>query len=74
MPENDRLAEVVLDLLVNEANQRPWSERELALELGNASAAADAITNLRAAGLIHRTSDGFVFAARAAIRYSELTQ
>jgi hypothetical protein len=68
------LEEAVLDLLVNGENQRPWSEHELALEIGDAIDAADAIAGLRAAGLIHKTSDGFVFAARASIRHSQLIQ
>jgi hypothetical protein len=55
----------VLDLLVNGENQRPWSEHEVALQIGDAIDAADAIAALRAAGLIHKTSDGFIFATRA---------
>jgi hypothetical protein len=66
------LEEAVLDLLINGENQRPWSEHELALEIGDTVGAADATAGLRAAGLIHKTSDGFVFAARAAIRHSQL--
>jgi hypothetical protein len=68
------LEEVVLDLLVNGENQRPWSELELALEVGDAIDAADAIAGLRTAGLIHKTSDGFIFATRASIRHTELIE
>jgi hypothetical protein len=34
--------------------------------------AADVLRGLERAGLIHRTTDGFAFAARPAIRFREL--
>jgi hypothetical protein len=71
--DSRQLEGFLLDLLINGENQRPWSEHELALEIGDAISAADATAGLRAAGLIHKTSDGFVFAARASIRHSQIS-
>jgi predicted transcriptional regulator len=62
----------VLDLLLEDENQRPWTRDELALEIGSALVVEDAINNLQAAGLVHRTSEGLVFPTRAAVRYHEL--
>jgi len=70
--DSPALEEAVLDLLVGSDSHRPWSEHELALEAGDATATADAIAGLRATGLIHTTSDGFILATRPAIRYSQL--
>jgi len=63
---------IVLDLLLDREEQRPWSVAEVARAIGNPVAADDAIANLQAAGLIHRTSDGFVFVTRAAAHFNEL--
>jgi hypothetical protein len=65
---------VVLDLLADAEIQRPWSLEEVAREIGSPIAAADALDALHAAGLAHRTTDGFVFATRAAVRYHEITE
>jgi hypothetical protein len=62
----------VLDLLVEDENQRPWTHDELALEIGSSVVVEDAIANLQAAGLIHKTSDRFVFASRAAIQFERI--
>jgi hypothetical protein len=64
--------ETVLNLLILGDFQRPWTTRELALEIGSQAVTEDALANLHAAGLVHKTSDGFVFAARPAIRYHEI--
>lgn len=56
----------IMTLLLVEDEQRPWSTEELIREIGRPTNVADAISSLHAAGLIHRTSDGFVFASRAA--------
>ncbi len=62
----------VLDLLVEDENQRPWTHNELALEIGSSSVVEDAIANLQAAGLVHKTGDGFIFATRAAIQFEQI--
>jgi hypothetical protein len=59
----------VLDLLTENENQRPWTHHELALEIGSSTVVEDAIANLHAAGLVHETCDGFVFATRGAIQF-----
>ncbi|MGH2852704.1 MAG: hypothetical protein ACRDLF_00725 [Solirubrobacteraceae bacterium] len=64
--------ETVLDLLILGDSHRPWSLHELALEIGSSAVVEDAIANLYAAGLVHKTSDGFVFAARPATRYHDI--
>lgn len=64
----------LLNLLTDPDNPRPWSREELARELGNTVDATDAIRRLCLDGLAHRTSDGFVFATRAAIHYAEIMQ
>lgn len=61
----------VLDLLVEEENQRPWTRDDLALAIGSSMVVEDAINNLHAAGLVHRTSDGFIFATRAAVVFEQ---
>ncbi len=62
----------VLDLLLNNDVQRPWATAEVIREYGHDTNAVDALGRLYGVGLIHKTTDGFVFASRAAIRYSEL--
>lgn len=62
----------VLDLLIDKHCQRPWTLREIALAIGSLGVAEDAVDELRASGLVHKTSDGFIFASRAAICYSEI--
>jgi hypothetical protein len=62
----------VLNLLIDSTDQRPWSLDEIVRERGNHIDAIDATDRLYAAGLIHRTTDGFVFATRAAIRFSQI--
>jgi len=72
-PHTPRSAEwIVLDLLLERDEQRPWAVEEVARAIDNPVAAADAIANLQAAGLVHRTSDGFVFVTRAAAHFNEL--
>jgi hypothetical protein len=75
-PEPDRYQgeATVLDLLADSTNHRPWTLQELALEVGDPLTAADAVANLLATGLVHTTSDGLVFASRAAIRCREIAE
>jgi hypothetical protein len=76
-PDHDLTEDVaverdVLDLLVAADGARLWSIEEIVREIGSEVKVHDAVAGLRRAGLAHRTSDGFVFATRAAVRSSEL--
>lgn len=62
----------ILVLLTGDAHQRPWSVDELILERGDELAARDSISRLQRGGLIHRTSDDFVWATRAALYCVEI--
>ncbi len=72
--EEARVDWLVLDLLIDDDRQRPWSVREVIREHGHLQNALDALDRLHGAGLIHRTEDDFVFATRAAVRYSQIAQ
>jgi hypothetical protein len=61
----------ILDLLIDEDNQRSWSIEEVVRAHGHEQNALDGLDRLQAFGLIHR-AEGFVFATRAAIRYSQI--
>lgn len=63
----------IIDLLTNPRELRHWSLEELSLEIGSEPDTADGVRRLHTVGLVHRTSDGFVFATRAAVRYREIT-
>jgi hypothetical protein len=52
---------------------RVWSTQELAREIGRPVDVTDAIDALHGAGLIHRTTDCFVFVTRAAAHFSQIT-
>jgi hypothetical protein len=45
-----------------------WSVEDLGRSIEDAIGAVDAVAGLRAAGLIHKTTDGFVFATHAGHR------
>jgi predicted transcriptional regulator len=62
---DDRTDSAVMGLLLDDESQRPWSEDELAREIGDDLATADSLSRLHRAGLIHRI-DPFVFATRPA--------
>jgi predicted transcriptional regulator len=62
----------VMTLLLIHDDQRPWSTDELIREIGRPNDVHNAIASLHGVGLIHRTSDGFVFATRAATRLDNL--
>jgi hypothetical protein len=49
-----------------------WSVPDLGRDLDNPAGVEDAVYGLRTAGLIHQTSDGFVFATRAGFRMVEI--
>jgi hypothetical protein len=71
-PDQARDDWLILDLLLEEGTHRPWATAEITREYGHELNAIDAIDRLHGAGLAHKTSDGFVFATRAAVRYHEL--
>lgn len=52
-------------------NQPLWSVEDLARELED-RCVIDSVCALHRAGLINRTSDGYVFATRAAVRHIQL--
>jgi hypothetical protein len=70
--EEARIDWLVLDLLIDSDRQRPWSVAEVIREHGHEQNAIDGLDRLHGAGLIHRTTDGFVWTTRAAIRYSQI--
>jgi hypothetical protein len=64
----------VLYLLTDPKDNQPvWSPEDLGRALTDPMRALDAISGLRGAGLIHQTTDGFVFASRAAVRMVQMT-
>jgi hypothetical protein len=70
--ESIRTESTVLDLLVAAGEGGLWAVAEVGREIEHELKAADALNSLQRAGLVHRPSDGFVTATRAAIRASEL--
>jgi hypothetical protein len=64
--------QLVLRLLLEQSTVRLWSLDELILEIGDPPAVLNALAALQGAGLVHRTTEGFAFATRAAARCSEL--
>jgi hypothetical protein len=68
-----RLDGVILGLLVDPEDQRPWAETEIAREVANHGNIPDGLDRLHQVGLIHRW-DGFVSATRAAVRFHEIGQ
>jgi hypothetical protein len=67
--EQDHAERDVLHLLTGEGGAQPlWSLPDLGRAMESDDEAEVAVSALHRAGLIHRTSDGFVFAARAGVR------
>jgi len=61
------------DILYLLTNGLPiWSVEDLGRDIEDATSAEDAVRGLGRAGLIHQTSDGFVFATRAGHRMVEI--
>ena len=71
MPDSETIPDGVLEREVlyclTDGEQAVWSVADLGLALDNRLAAVDAVGTLRRAGLLNQTSDGFVFATRAAV-------
>jgi hypothetical protein len=49
-----------------------WSVQDIGRHIDDPAGAEDAVDALRCAGLVHQTSDGFVFATRAGYRMVEI--
>jgi hypothetical protein len=69
----DELQRVIMHVLLGDRSRGLWSEAELAQLIGSAPDVAFALVELHAAALVHRCHE-FVFATRAAVRFSELEQ
>jgi hypothetical protein len=63
--------EILYALTDPEDNQPLWTLEDLAREMGEPEI-NDYINPLRRAGLVHCTSDGHVFASRAAVRHIQM--
>lgn len=69
----DAMEREVLYLLTGASGQQQiWSLPNLGRAVEHADQAEVAVNSLRRAGLVHQTSDGFVFASRAGIRFVQL--
>ena len=68
--ETDNLEFIVLHLMLD-ADNKIWSQAEIATALGNPVHAADALIGLHVAGLIHRHGE-FAFPTQAAARAAQL--
>lgn len=62
----ERVDSAILGLLLDPGSQRPWSEEEIASEIGDRVETVDGLARLAGAGLCHRLSS-FVWASRAAL-------
>jgi len=60
--------DVLYLLTTTEDGQPIWSVQDIGREIESADDAEIAVNGLLRAGLIHKTCDGFVFAARAGVR------
>jgi hypothetical protein len=71
--ERHRTVQLEILYAITKPDDNPfvWSMEELGRELSG-DEIEPAIVSLLGAGLIHRTSDGFIFASRAAIHQIEL--
>jgi hypothetical protein len=69
--DEDRIDASILAFLADPDEQRPWSDDEVAREVGDRLVAGDALARLHRLGLVHRL-DGFVFATRPAVQVARL--
>ena len=67
--QDDSMDSAILGLLLD--SRTPWAACEVAREVGDDVAAADGLSRLAGAGLVHRL-DSFVWATRAAVRGQRL--
>jgi hypothetical protein len=70
--DGESVQQAVLSTLLIPDQQRPWAVAEIQRAIGDENAAADALSELHAEGLIHRCGE-FVFASRAAVRADEIS-
>jgi len=71
--ESDELQRDILYLITEPGDNQPiWSIEDIGRAMDRPLDAADAVADLRAAGLVHRTSEGYVFATRAAVRHIQM--
>jgi Mn-dependent DtxR family transcriptional regulator len=69
----DRVERDVLYLLTEPDGIQPiWSVEDLGRAMEQSGYTVDAVHGLHRAGLIHKTSDGFVFATRAGVRMVQI--
>lgn len=57
---------------MTDGEQPIWSVPDLGRDFDDPAGAEDAVRNLRTAGLVYQTSDGYIFATRAACRMVEI--
>ncbi len=62
----DQADAAILGLLLEPDSQRPWSDDEIAREIGDRLTVTDGLARLAGAGLVHRLNS-FVWASRAAL-------
>ncbi len=68
----DGMERDALYLLTSDYDLPIWSVEDLGRDLENPAGVQDAVRGLHNAGLIHKTSDGYVFATRAAWRMVQI--
>jgi hypothetical protein len=59
--------DILYSLAAEDGTQSIWTVAELGCDVGSADDADMAVHTLKRAGLVHQTSDGFVFASRAGV-------
>ena len=64
--DDDLIDRAILNLLLDGDSRGPWSDDEIAREIGNRVETVDGLARLSGAGLVHRLSS-FAWASRAAL-------